>query len=82
MAGRMCNGVATFYQYPLTESRAFCEGVAARYASNSPTNPHAAGSDAATSWDAGVAVAAAAAGGAVAKADAPCCAIPSGTVPV
>lgn len=39
----------------IKESRAFCEGRAARAASASPTNPHPAGTDDAAAWDRGVA---------------------------
>ena len=39
----------------LKESRAFCEGRAARVASTTPTNPHPAGSADALAWARGVA---------------------------
>lgn len=50
---KRCDG--TVENPTIKESRAFCEGRAARAASVSPTNPHAAGSDDADAWDRGVA---------------------------
>ncbi len=53
MPGKLCNGSEDMGW--VKESKAFCEGRAARAAAVSPTNPHESGSDAADAWDAGVA---------------------------
>ncbi len=53
MPGKLCNGSDDMGL--IKESRAYCEGRAARAASATPTNPHESGSDAADAWDAGVA---------------------------
>ena len=60
-------------------SKSYCEGMMARVASAITTNPHESGSEAADAWDAGVAVANAAAGSTIAIADQGCCAA-GGTV--
>lgn len=54
MPGYLCTGVSTNIGYLPKESRAYCEGAYARTLSTTPTNPHEAGSDAATAWAAGV----------------------------
>ncbi len=82
MAGSFCTGLDPDDGFLIKETKAYCEGLNARILSNSTTNPHESGSDAADAWDAGVAVAAAAAGGQVSKANAPCCAISTGVVPI
>lgn len=53
MPGKLCDG--TVENPTKKESKAFCEGRAARAASATPTNPHAAGTDDAAAWDRGVA---------------------------
>lgn len=55
MAGYLCTGVDTFSGFLPKESRAYCEGAYARTQEVTPTNPHAAGSDANVAWAAGVA---------------------------
>lgn len=80
MPGKLCIGEVTNSGLTVKNSKAFCEGVAARTASATTSNPHAGG-DAADAWDRGVALAAAAVGGAVDPADAPCCAVSGATVP-
>jgi len=81
MPGKYCDGVKAHTYKGLINSRAYCEGIAARYAAVPPAvNPHAAGSEAAAAYTAGVALAAESAGTTVDPADAPCCAIPSGNV--
>ena len=79
----LCDGVAAHNQKQLTNSRAFCEGLNARIASNAAeANPHEVGSDANKAYTAGYNTAALEAGvGPVDKADAPCCAFPLSTVP-
>lgn len=77
MPGKLCRGSAD--RKFVKDSRAFCEGMQARVASTTTTNPHVAGTDAADAWDAGVAVADANEGGQISKADQGCCAA-GGTV--
>jgi len=79
----LCDGIVASNQKILTNSRAFCEGINARYFSElSTTNPHAANSEANKAWTAGWNTADIQEGDVVAHADAPCCAIPAGLVPV
>lgn len=52
MAGKMLDGTAT--QWDLRAIRAYADGVQARYASASPTNPHTSGTPEYTAWAAGV----------------------------
>jgi hypothetical protein len=82
MAGKLCTGQQDGNAGNVRNSVAFCEGLNARIASNSTTNPHESGSEAADAWDRGVALAAAAAGSTVDPADAGCCAVSQATVPV
>jgi hypothetical protein len=81
MAGKQCNGVKDFNNGRVKNSKAFCEGVAARTASTNPVLPqHENGSEA---WDchvAGVAVAASNAGSPVPPDEAPCCAVSTANV--
>lgn len=88
MAGKQCTGAATNNAALPHQSRAFCEGLEYRSGGTlvqrpATGNPHdGTGSEAETAWDAGWAAAEAVKGvSAVAHADAPCCAIPHGTVP-
>lgn len=70
MPGELCDGT-TLRTANVKDSKAMCEGALARTLSTTPTNPHAAGSDAAVAFAAGVAV----------KADAdgdPACCAPAG----
>lgn len=57
MAGQWCAGqtVEDAKNGKLKNSKAFCEGYLARSLEVTPTNPHAAGSEAATAFDLGVA---------------------------
>jgi hypothetical protein len=73
MPGQLCNG-KSLKSAVVRDSKAFCEGYAARAASAAPVNPHEAGSDAAKSFNAGAAVKA---GETVGGEDCRCCA-PSG----
>lgn len=50
---KRCDG--TVENPTIKESKAFCEGRAARAGSALPTNPHPAGTDDALAWDRGVA---------------------------
>lgn len=73
MTGKLCNGTDNIGA--IKDSVACCEGALARTQSTTPVNPHAAGSDAAISWAAGVAI----------KADAdgdPACCAPAGAAAV
>lgn len=78
MAGIKCSGHA-LKTANSRESKAYCEGMAYRAsdtAANAPItdNPHNAG-DMKDAWDAGWDVADAAAGGAIGKVEAGCCAM-------
>lgn len=53
MAGKICDGSTA--NPKIRESRAFCEGRAARAAAAVPVNPHPADSADAAAWDRGVA---------------------------
>ena len=53
MPGKICDGSTN--NPKIKESRAFCDGRAARAASATPTNPHTAGTPEAEAWDRGVA---------------------------
>ena len=75
MAGKLCTGEVQNNAYHPKNSKAFCEGLQARSLSNAPANPHVVDSEASDAWLRGVDVAAAAAGGAISKSAAPCCAI-------
>lgn len=55
MAGKMCNGVATYSAVKSRNSAAYCEGAYARTQSTTPTNPHPSGSEANAAFAAGVA---------------------------
>ena len=65
----------------IREAKAFCEGIEVRYGSAGSValNPHEIGSEASDAWLRGWNLADGS-GGTVAHADAPNCAIPSGTV--
>jgi hypothetical protein len=81
MAGKSCDGVDTQNQKLVRNTRAFCEGVDARIAAVPPVvNPHEAGSEAAASYTAGVAAAAANAGSPMPPDEAPCCAVSTADV--
>lgn len=77
MPGQLCDGSAK-RQANVKNSKAFCEGYAARTVSTTPTNPHAAGSDCNVAFAAGVT---AKADELTADADRGCCA-PSGAAAV
>ncbi len=53
MAGKWCDGSGNNQKF--RESKAYCEGRAARAAEVTPTNPHPSGSADADAWDRGVA---------------------------
>lgn len=57
MAGSFCAGqdATDAKNGVIQNSKAYCEGALARSLEVTPTNPHVAGSEAATAWDAGVA---------------------------
>lgn len=81
MAGQLCDGrLATDAKNGVIQnSKAYCEGMSYRAsdtALNAPItdNPHESGSEAADAWDAGWTVADDAAGGAIDKDSAGCCA--------
>ena len=77
-----CNGQDNNSAIQIKDTRAFCEGLTARTASNAASNPHESGSETADSWDRGAALATAQAGtGPVDPADAPCCAVSGATPP-
>lgn len=52
MAGKMTDGTDT--QYDFRTCKAYAEGVEARVAAVSPTNPHASGTPEFTAWAQGV----------------------------
>ena len=56
MPGKLCEGSVTGNAYQLKNSRAYCEGINHRIATNGATigdNPHEVGSEAANAWDLG-----------------------------
>ena len=80
--GRICVGEVTNSKPRLTSSRAFCEGMAYRADGTllekpSTNNPHAAGSEDATAWQKGWALAEHNKGGSISKDDLGCCAATS-----
>jgi len=86
MPGQLCAGeTQTLKTADLRDSKAFCEGMHYRStgtAAEAPAsdNPHVIGTDARVSWAEGWAVANAAAGGTISKADSGCCAMGGVTV--
>ena len=69
----------------MRESRAFCEGISHRAQGTAvgfpiTDNPHAPLSDAGGAWSRGWTVGDDSAGGAINPKDAPCCAVPQGTI--
>ena len=56
MAGKLCSGTADNNAGCFKNSKAYCEGIDHRMATNGATigdNPHAVGSEAANAWDLG-----------------------------
>jgi hypothetical protein len=81
MTGKLCDGVKDFNAKLINNSRAFCEGVAARTLAVPPAvNPHPADSEAGQAYVAGVSAAAANAGSPMPPDEAPCCAVSTADV--
>ena len=56
MPGKLCQGSNTGNAYQPKSSKAYCEGITHRMATNGATigdNPHEVGSEAALAWDLG-----------------------------
>ena len=78
MAGKLCTGQKDNNAGNIRNSKAFCEGLVHRMATNGATigdNPLEAGSEAGDAWDRGWSVGQAASGSTVDPAAAPCCAV-------
>ena len=87
MPGKLCTGAPTNSKPRLTSSKAFCEGMAYRASGTGidkpiTDNPHEAGSEDSTAWNAGWTVANDNIGSTISRADLGCCAAVPAVPPI